>query len=414
MLSNVGKTGMPTAAAAAAATVDSPITGGASTAGGLLSNDKDSKEAQTDAQFGNVWKNIQGKYGAKAEKAREIKKTLGKDDFLRIMVTQMRNQDPTSPFKAEQMATQIAQFTNVEQLQNLNQGMTKLQTANQPLERLAMTNMIGKTVTVDRERFPHQEGQTEVLNFALPKEASQASIAIVSETGEQIYSKEIGAMKKGENVFGWDGLKANTLPAKGGNYIFRITARDKDNQPMEVGATTTARVIGVSFEGADPVFLVGNPKSPDKILLRNVVRIDEMSQGGNLIPGAQSLAATAAQQLPGAQAPVTPQKSANFFSFNKGEGSQNIDTSALPAETREALARYETESVTAKAAAAAAIAQAEAEAERESAQAPAAPPADLHPLNPGELEQAPGSRAASAAGQKPADIEKGFPNGLNE
>src|SRR5579885_3431898 len=127
---------------------DSAATGAAAGAGGLLNEQKDAKEAATDAKFGDVLGKIQAKYGAKPEKQREIKKTLGKDDFLKIMITQLKNQDPTSPFKAEQMATEMAQFTSVEQLQNVNQNLGKLQNAQLPLERLAMTNMIGKIVTI--------------------------------------------------------------------------------------------------------------------------------------------------------------------------------------------------------------------------------------------------------------------------
>ena len=63
----------------------------------------------------------------------------------------MKFQDPTSPFKPEQMAAEMAQFTSVEQLQNVNQNLAKMSTANQPMERLAMTGLIGKTVTVDRD-----------------------------------------------------------------------------------------------------------------------------------------------------------------------------------------------------------------------------------------------------------------------
>src|SRR6476620_11273017 len=109
-----------------------------------FSQARDAQEAATAPKFGDVYQQIQAKYGAKPEKQREIKKTLGKDDFLKLMVTQMKNQDPTNPFKAEQMATEIAQFTTVEQLHNMNQNLTKMTGQNKPLEQMAMTGMIGK------------------------------------------------------------------------------------------------------------------------------------------------------------------------------------------------------------------------------------------------------------------------------
>ena len=138
MLSGIG-VGGKNPGAAATQVVNTPMaTGGAVGADGSIGHEKDAKEAQTQAKFGEVWQQIQSKYGAKPEKPREIKKTMGKDDFLRIMITQMKHQDPMEPFKAEQFATQMAQFTSVEQLQNLNQAMGKMANQNQPLERLAI------------------------------------------------------------------------------------------------------------------------------------------------------------------------------------------------------------------------------------------------------------------------------------
>src|SRR5690606_36514394 len=153
-------------------------------------------------------------------KPREIKKTLGKDDFLKIMITQMKNQDPTNPFKAEQMASEIAQFTSVEKLQNVNQNLSKMQGENKPLQNMTMTNLIGKTVTIDRERFPHLDGQTESLAFNVPKNASNVHVTILSDTGETVMDKDVGIQKAGEVAFSWDGIKPNTLSAKTGSYSF--------------------------------------------------------------------------------------------------------------------------------------------------------------------------------------------------
>ena len=179
--------------------------------GGLLNNAKDAKESAATEKFGDLWKQIQTQYGAKPEKPREIKKQLGKDDFLRIMITQMKNQDPTSPFKAEEMATQMAQFASVEQLQNMNQSMSKMANANQPLERLAMTGLIGKTVTIDRERFVHNENETSSLGYSLSRPSKETKLKIVSEQGETILEKDLGPQKAGDQTFVWDGSKTNGM-----------------------------------------------------------------------------------------------------------------------------------------------------------------------------------------------------------
>jgi flagellar basal-body rod modification protein FlgD len=283
---------------------------------------------------------LQSQYGAKAEKPREVKKVLGKDDFLRIMITQMQHQDPTNPFKAEQMAAEMAQFTSVEQMQNMNRSLEKMTSKDQPLERLAMTNLIGKTVTVDRARFPHQEGNNEALAYNLPHEASSVKVALISETGEVALEKDLGPQKAGENTFSWDGLKTNTLPAKSGNYILRVEAKDERGTAMDTAAQSKARVIGVSFEGSEPVFLIGDAKNQAKVTMRNIIRIDDVG-GGSSSASPVGSAQNAGQS--GGIRPVTSteSKKPNFIAFQKGVGSSNLDQSQVSKEAAEAIARYE-------------------------------------------------------------------------
>lgn len=315
-----------------------------------------------DPNFGDALKKFQSQYGAKPEKAREIKKTLGKDDFLRIMITQMKNQDPTKPFDAEQMASQMAQYASVEQLQNMNQNMGKMLNQQNPMQRLAMTNLIGKQVTLDRNRFPHIENQKDTLNFNLPKDASQVTLSIMSDQGEVIFNKDLGTLKQGENTFGWDGLKNNTLAAKPGDYMFKLDAKDANGSPIQIQSKGQARVVGVSFEGKEAILLVGDPNRPDKIALSNVTQIDDGGPGFG-VPGAVPIA----QAVGGAAAPKTanpavkaegeqagssagaagfrpaqtPGAQKNLFGFQRGVGSQNLDANQLSPEAQRALAGYE-------------------------------------------------------------------------
>ena len=337
--------------------------------GSLPVPEKTAPESTTDPKFGDILNQIQSRYGAKPEKAREIKKTLGKDDFMRIMIMQMRNQDPTQPFKAEQMAAELAQYASVEQLQNLNQTVGKLIANQNPMERLAMTNLIGKTVMVDRERFTHTEGDNHSLNFALPQDSKSVKVQVWNDANEMIYEKDLGPLKQGDASTLWDGKLSNGLAAKPGSYRLKVDAKDDRDMPVLINPKTNARIIGVSFEGQEPVFLVGNPASPDKISMKHIVRIDDAGGAAGispaqaaLVPGARSLSEVtqAAPAAAPAQAPVQtaqPQQSqqvapsagqgqgsqsgSNFFSFQKGVGSQNIDSNKLSPEVRQQLALYE-------------------------------------------------------------------------
>jgi flagellar basal-body rod modification protein FlgD len=254
---------------------DSPIQGPGSGVGGLLNTQKDQK-ASTEAEFGDVWKSMQARYGAKQEKPRTIKKQMDKDDFLKIMVTQMKNQDPMSPMKADQFATQLAQFTSVEQLQNLNQKMGQMTKANQPLERLAMTSLIGKIVTVDKDRFIHQDNEISALNYELPVSAKETKLTVINEAGEKIATRDLGPMKKGAHAYQWDGKRDDGQAATNGNYIFRIEGVDDAGKRLNLETRSQVPVVGISFESGEGVLLVGDVKNPTKTSMKNISRIDTM------------------------------------------------------------------------------------------------------------------------------------------
>jgi flagellar basal-body rod modification protein FlgD len=302
--------------------MNSPLAGGVS-APADGNSIRDQKDPSTDPKFGEVLRQVQEKYGAKPERPKEIKKTLGKDDFMRIMITQMKHQDPTAPFKPDQMAAQMAQFASVEQLQNVNQSIEKLSTKNSPLEKMAMTGLIGKTVTVDRGRFSHAMNNNETLSYSLPKNASQTKITIFTDSGEPIFEKDLGANKAGEGSFTWDGYKENNLPSKPGNYIYRLTAVDENGGNIELNPQKTARVIGVSFEGTEPSMIIGDAQSHSKVLVKDVIRVE--TEAGPATEGKSIIQSTPKKQ--------------NLFTFQKGVGSENMDPSQLSPEMQEAVAK---------------------------------------------------------------------------
>lgn len=236
-------------------------------------------------QINNVWKDFQARYGEKPKEARVIKKQLDKDDFLKIMITQMKNQDPTKPFDAEKLAAEVAQITGVEQLQNVNRNIEKLGQQSRPMEKLAMANLIGTKILVDRNRFQYEAGTHQPLSFELSEPAQSAKVHVVSlETGEVVSTKELGPQEKGQVSFAWDGKKDSGIATKSGPYMLRVEAVNGGGKPIPTHFQRSVQVVGVGFEGTEPMFLVGDMRSPEKIGMSNVVRIEQPRSDGTSAP----------------------------------------------------------------------------------------------------------------------------------
>ncbi len=303
------------------------------------------KEVSQRQQDGEVWKRIQSEYGAKPKKQREIKKHLDKDDFMKIMITQMQHQDPTNPMDSDKLAAEIAQITSVEQLQNVNTALNKMTEKNKPLERMTMTNLIGKTVTVDENRFTHIAGQNENIRFSLPEDITQGKLTLLSEKGEKVLEKDLGSLKAGPNSINWNGKKSNTTEALTGTYLVRIEAENDTGAPVHASAISKSRIIGVSFEGEDPVFIVGDGRNSKRIKMDSIITIEQGAQP--MVVPTQNHGM--AHPKTGANQNGTPQqlglidnggamrKAKQFFAFEKGEGSKPIDLSNIDPETRALL-----------------------------------------------------------------------------
>ncbi len=236
-------------------------------------------------QKGEILDRISKQYGAE-EKNRDPVKKLGKDEFFKIMVTQMQHQDPMKPMENEQMAAQMAQFSSLEQMLNVNQNIEKLTQAQLPLQQLGAASLIGKFVTADSSRILHTEGKPTELKFDLQKDAKHLRVTVINEKGEGVREFELHDLQKGPNKVVWDGKKSNTLSAGSGQFMIQVAGEDETGKPMQVSMTKTEMVNGVGFDGKETTLYTGDPKNPHKMLLKNVTRIVDPSQANNTAGGA--------------------------------------------------------------------------------------------------------------------------------
>ena len=105
---------------------------------------------------------------------------LGKDDFLQLLVARLSSQGPLNPMDSREFSAQLAQFSSLEQMTNINNTLEELVTAQLAMDNSSMISLIGKLVYVPGDSFQHTQGETTALTYSLSREASSTTIKFIT------------------------------------------------------------------------------------------------------------------------------------------------------------------------------------------------------------------------------------------
>jgi len=187
--------------------------------------------------------------------------TLGKDDFLKLLTTQLRYQDPMNPMQGAEFATQLAQFSSLEQLTNINTNLTQGLDANYLLSQVIGNSMsaalIGNQVRATADTFTYDGSGDARLGYTLPGNSDNVSVKIYNEKGILIRTLTNVGMNKGDTSFAWDGKDnlGNTVAA--GKYKFSVDARDGKGATMETNQFIYGTISAVRFKSDGTFFVIG-------------------------------------------------------------------------------------------------------------------------------------------------------------
>lgn len=201
---------------------------------------------------------INGIYGADqlaAAQAAESAATddLDKDAFLKLLTTQLQHQDPLNPMENAEFVAQLAQFSSLEQLQGISDGMESLYLVNMSMNNAALTGLIGKDVVATGDQFHYAgEGDT-ALHYDAASSATEATVTITNEDGKVVYTGAMGAVPQGQATWTWDGKDQNGQACPEGDYSFAITATDADGNEVEVTEQMVGRIDGMDLSSGSPL-----------------------------------------------------------------------------------------------------------------------------------------------------------------
>ena len=184
------------------------------------------------------------------------KNTLDKNSFLKLLTTQLQQQDPTAPMDSNAFVAQLAQFSSVEALENMGGKLDTISMAQANANQLAVPQMIGKEVTYQSSQVSVTSGQPATFSVGLGDAAAAVTATIQDATGKVVKTIPVGARAAGTSAVTWDGTDARGNPVAAGKYFVTVSA--KSAAGAAVAATTSVRgvVTGVSFDGSVPQLLV--------------------------------------------------------------------------------------------------------------------------------------------------------------
>lgn len=193
-------------------------------------------------------------------------KTLGKDAFLQLLVTQLKNQDPLSPQDNGAFVAQLAQFSSLEGITTLNSTVSSIASNYNSSQALQASSLVGRSVIVQTNSL-QVDDPTKAVNGSVNLTSSIASgtVTIADSTGKAVRTIDLGSRAAGSAAFTWDGKDASGATVPAGTYTVKAstpingTATDLAVYlPATVNSVTLSQTGGeltLNLAGLGPVAL---------------------------------------------------------------------------------------------------------------------------------------------------------------
>jgi len=184
---------------------------------------------------------------------------LKRDDFLRLLITQLRNQDPLAPLQQNEFLSQTAQFTSLEELQNIGAAIEQLKLGGAGASLASGAALLGRTARVAGQEFALGGAAPPSLGFALLAPAGAVTVDVSDLQGRLVRRFSLGPSPAGPGAVQWDGLDGEGKRLAPGRYFYRVTAAS----PFAAGGSVPAvvaegTVTGVEMRSTGLFYRVGD------------------------------------------------------------------------------------------------------------------------------------------------------------
>lgn len=174
---------------------------------------------------------------------------LGQEDYLQLMVAQLRNQDPFEPLQNGEFMGQLAEFGTVSGVQDMQSSISQLAESLHSNQALQAATLVGQTVLAASDVMALEEQGETSGAINLPAASTGVSVTIHDSAGNLIRKLELGELPAGSGEFTWDGMTETGERAAPGDYQLQAAAT-LNGEPVAVSTLVAAEVSGVTLQGA--------------------------------------------------------------------------------------------------------------------------------------------------------------------
>lgn len=197
---------------------------------------------------------------------------LDKDDFLKMLGAQMKNQDPSQPADQEKFTNTMAQFAQLEQLTQLNKHFSQSAGDNREQLVLKASSLVGKKIIVNQQTLSlENEGEEKKIYFSLEKPMKQGKVSVVDAAGYTVAIIPLESLGRGEQHVSWNGRVTDGQKAPKGSYKIQVQGLDETGSALQGATKVSGTVETASIEGKEIVLNVAGKK----INLRDIEQIGQ-------------------------------------------------------------------------------------------------------------------------------------------
>jgi len=202
---------------------------------------------------------------------------MDRDAFLKLLITQLEHQDPTEPMKDEDFVAQLAQFTSVEKMTQIADGVEQLNQGTNQNHMLDAVSFIGREVTAEGSTLSKDADGVSSMTYTLDSAATNVRFNVFDPAGNIIRTVEAGAVQSGTHTFTWDGkdYQGNEMPA--GHYPVGVSALDANDKPIQVNSQVSGRVTGVRNADGQTLLTLADGREVGLFEISEVIDSDNSS-----------------------------------------------------------------------------------------------------------------------------------------